>query len=77
MNPLVRSTFEPVIFPVTRMSPEPLITPSTKSLTPDGSAGKLPGGESDMINDPVTADVVVPLLPDIVPMSAMFSRPIG
>jgi hypothetical protein len=30
-----------------------------------------------MINDPVTAVVEVPLLPDIVPMSAMFSRPIG
>jgi hypothetical protein len=49
----------------------------TKNLTPDGSVGKLPGGESDMINDPVTAVVEVPLLPDIVPMSAMFSRPIG
>jgi hypothetical protein len=30
-----------------------------------------------MINDPVTADVVVPLLPEIVPISAMFSRPTG
>jgi hypothetical protein len=34
-------------------------------------------GSAAIISDPVTADVVVPLLPDIVPMSAMFSRPIG
>jgi hypothetical protein len=29
-------------------------------------------GSAAMIIDPVTADVVVPLLPDIVPINAMF-----
>jgi hypothetical protein len=71
LRSLERSMFEPVIFPVTRRSLEPLITPLTKNLTPDGSVGKLPGGESDMINDPVTAVVEVSLLPDIVPISAI------